>query len=85
MKYLRFNFCHPINGHANLIQLFGNDPQVLHFVINSNDTNLVEISVDDCGDGKWKAVLEWDRDGESFMYQKEFEIKGHKNFYSTDI
>lgn len=75
MKTLRFNFCHPIKGFANLIQLLPNAVKKHCISFDSKESNLVEIPVGDCQAGKWKVILNWEYDDELFVHQKEFEIK----------
>jgi hypothetical protein len=73
MKILRFNFCHPIKGFADLIQLL---PAIQKRRINfDSKDNVVEIPVADCEAGKWKVVLNWEYDDELFVHQKEFEVR----------
>lgn len=75
MKFLRFNFCHPIKGHAYLTQLSTDSPKSHTIKIDSKKSNVIEIPVGECEEGKWKVVLEWEHDGNNFSHQKEFEIK----------
>jgi hypothetical protein len=75
MKYLRFNFCHPVKVHANITQLLASKPQRYNVVVDSNENNLVEIPLTGYSEGKWKIMLDWKYEGQSFTHQKEFEIK----------
>ncbi|MES2276266.1 MAG: hypothetical protein V4592_09595 [Bacteroidota bacterium] len=75
MKTLRFNFCHPIKGFANLIQLKSAKSTEYRVSFDSKDSNLVEIPIGDCLIGQWKVVLNWEYDDELFVHQKEFEVK----------
>ncbi|WP_460694303.1 hypothetical protein [Mucilaginibacter puniceus] len=75
MKYLRFNFCHPVKVHANMVQLLLPKPECHSFTIDSNDNHLVEIPLTGYSEGKWKVMLDWEYDGQVFTHQKEFEIK----------
>ena len=75
MKYLRFNFCHPVKVHANMVQLLLPQPKYHSITIDSNANNLVEIPLNDYSEGKWKIMLDWEYDGQVFTHQKEFEIK----------
>lgn len=74
MKTLRFNFCHPIKGVANFVQLLPANIIKRSINFDSKESNLVEIPVGDCPTGKWKVVLNWEYDDELFVHQKEFEI-----------
>jgi len=75
MKTLKFNFCHPIKGNACLT-LHSNFPSKCQSIaIDSKSSNLVEIPIDGCKAGKWSVVLNWEYDGSSFSYSKEFEVK----------
>lgn len=79
MKNLRIDFCHPFKGSARLVQL-STKPQKSHIIkIDSKNSDLVEIPVDKCQEGKWKAILDWQYDDKSFSYEKEFEIKKKDN------
>ena len=75
MKNLRFNFCHPVKVHANMMQLLTPHPEHYNLVINSNDNNIVEIPLTSYSEGKWKIILDWEYEGQTFTHQKEFEIK----------
>lgn len=75
MKYLRFNFCHPVKVHANMVQLLLPQPKYHSITINSNDNNQVEIPLTGYSEGKWKIMLDWEYEGQVFTHQKEFEIK----------
>ncbi len=74
MKTLRFNFCHPVKGHACLLQLSGTRPERRHLEIDSRNSNILEIPVDDCSAGKWKIILDWEYDNRSFSHQEEFTV-----------
>ncbi len=75
MKYLRFNFCHPVKVHANIMQLLTSKPQRYNIVVDSNENSLVEIPLTGYSKGKWKIILNWEHEGQNFTHQKEFEIK----------
>jgi hypothetical protein len=79
MKYLRFNFCHPVKGHAYLTQLLTDKPERHSFTIDSKDSTLIEIPINKYSEGKWKIVLDWEHDGQLFSHHKEFEIKKHNH------
>lgn len=74
MKSLRFNFCHPFKGHARLMKLSTETPHSLSLNIDSKNSNLIEIPVNKCREGKWKIILDWEHNGRNFYYQEEFEI-----------
>ena len=75
MKYLRFNFCHPVKVHANLMKLITDAPERHSLIIDSQDSNLIEIPLLNYGAGKWKIMLDWEYEGQTFTHQKEFEIR----------
>ncbi|EHQ31046.1 hypothetical protein BDD43_4917 [Mucilaginibacter gracilis] len=81
MKFLRFNFCHPVKGNVHLTLLSKDTPKSQHSVFDSQETNLIEVPIDHCEDGKWKIELDWEYENEFFMHKKEFEIKAHKKIY----
>ncbi len=74
MEILRFNFCHPVNGHAVLMHLSNRflKSRILDF--NSDDDHIVEVPVNECNPGDWRVILEWQYDNRTFTHQKEFEI-----------
>jgi hypothetical protein len=51
-------------------------PECHKIVIDSNENNLVEIPLSGYSEGKWKIMLNWEYEGQTFTHQKEFEIKG---------
>ncbi len=81
MKTLRFNFCHPVKVNAHLVPLTGTNMKCLHLSVDSDELNLVEIPIDQCGDGSWRIELEWEYGNESFHHRKEFEVKRNKLLY----
>jgi hypothetical protein len=72
MKYLRFNFCHPVKVHANMVQLLSPQPKYHSITIDSNENNLIEIPLAGYSEGKWKIMLDWEHEGQVFTHQKEF-------------
>ncbi len=77
MKYLRFNFCHPVKVHANLIRLSTPKPESHSIIIESKE-NLIEIPLSNYSEGKWKIILDWEYENQNFTHQKEFEIKNQE-------
>ncbi len=75
MKFLRFNFCHPIKGNACLTPLSTRSLKCHNIKIDSKNSNLIEIPINEFEEGKWKVVLEWEYEGKAFSHHKEFEIK----------
>ena len=74
MRFLRFNFNHPIKGKACLMQLLTVNPVIKNIVVDSKLSNLVEIPIHDCRCGKWRIILDWDHDGRIFTHQEDFEV-----------
>jgi hypothetical protein len=81
MKRLRFYFCHPIKGYATFIPQYGGQLPYQRIAVDSASNNLVEIPVDNCCEGKWKVVLDWEYENELFVHQKNFEIRKNKVTY----
>ncbi|WP_439695415.1 hypothetical protein ACFGVS_20625 [Mucilaginibacter sp. AW1-7] len=81
MKSLRFNFCHPVKAKAHLVPLTGTDTKCLRMNVDSDESNLLEIPIDQCCDGNWRIELEWEYGNESFHHKKEFEVKRNKLLY----
>ncbi|MEO5891297.1 MAG: hypothetical protein ABIQ31_13675 [Ferruginibacter sp.] len=79
MKSLRFNFCHPIKGIASLTQLSLPTPMSQNIAFDSRETNVVEIPIGMCLTGKWQIVLNWERNEETFVLSKQFEIVNYPN------
>lgn len=87
MKTLRFNFSHPVKGHACLLFLSDTKGQRKHIEIDSKNSNILEIPVGDCAAGRWKIILEWEYDNRSFSHQEEFtmgEVKGIEDRLSAN-
>ncbi|MEO8885134.1 MAG: hypothetical protein ABI367_03665 [Mucilaginibacter sp.] len=79
MKFLRFNFCHPVKVHATIIRLLTANAQRHSIVFDSKGSNLIEIPLAGYGAGKWRIILDWEYDDQTFTHQKEFEIKEQDN------
>ena len=75
MKNLRFSFCHQVKVHANIVQLLKSKPERHSIIIDSKDSDLIEIPLTGYSKGKWKIMLDWEHEGHVFTHQKEFEIK----------
>jgi hypothetical protein len=58
MKAIQFNFGHPVKANVCLIQLFSEQPTIMNFKVHSAADNLLEISVKQCPEGKWKLILD---------------------------
>lgn len=74
MQTLKFNFGHPIKGHAVLIQLYIHKPNFKRFIIDSKGSEYLEIPINGCDDGKWKILLDWEYENRSFSHIEEFEV-----------
>ncbi len=53
----------------------------MHFKFDSKETNLIEVPIDHCEDGRWKIELDWEYENKFFTHKKEFEIKAHRKIY----
>jgi hypothetical protein len=62
MKFLKFNFCHPLKVSAHLIPLTGTGIKSKLMNVASDESNLIAIPIDECSDGNWRIELEWDYD-----------------------
>jgi len=80
MKFLKFNFSHPFKGRANLMQLNTLAPKNQTILIDND--GLLEIPVSACQAGKWKLVLDWQFEDNTFCYQEDFETEGLLGFNS---
>ena len=72
MKTLKFNFNHPFKGRACLLQVDTNAPQKK--IIQIDNDGLLEIPIEDCQTGKWKLILDWQYDDNSFCYQQNIDF-----------
>ena len=75
MKTLKFNFNHPFKGHAIIKMLDTAKAFCKHFLIDSKDSNLLEIPVNKLQNGKYEVTLDWERDEKNYFYQEKIEIK----------
>ena len=75
MKNLRFNFCHPIKGSACLSMRSNLSTRCSTLLIDTRNSNQVVIPIDSCKEGLWSVVLNWEYEGASFSYHKDFEVK----------
>jgi hypothetical protein len=78
MKTLRFNFCHPVKVNVHMVPLTGTGTMCSHLSVDSDESNFVEIPIDQCSDGNWRIELEWEYGNESFRHKKEFKVKQNK-------
>jgi hypothetical protein len=74
MRFIRFNFNHPVKGKASLMPLFAVNPVIKSLLVDSKLSNLVEIPIHDCQTGKWRVILDWDHDGRIFTHQEDFDV-----------
>lgn len=74
MKSIRFNFNHPVKGHASLVPLSSRDMQCRRVPVTSTDDNLLEVPVTGCSEGRWRLILDWEYNGQNFLHQEEFDI-----------
>jgi hypothetical protein len=70
MKFLRLNFCCPVKGHVHLTLLTKNAPKSLHLEFDSEETNLIELPINHCEDGKWTIELDLAFENEFFMHKR---------------
>ena len=75
MKYLRFNFCHPVKVHTTLTRLLTTPPECHSIIIDSKGSNLIEIPITRYSAGKWKITLDWEYENQTFTHTKQFEVK----------
>ncbi|AMR30085.1 hypothetical protein A0256_00970 [Mucilaginibacter sp. PAMC 26640] len=80
MKFLKFNFSHPFTGRANLIQLNTIAPQNQTILIDNE--GLLEIPISACQTGKWRLVLDWIYEENTFCYHENFEVFDHLGYSS---
>ncbi|MFD2145420.1 hypothetical protein [Mucilaginibacter antarcticus] len=73
MKFLKFNFSHPFKGKASLVHL--NKVLSINEVILIDNDGLLEIPIGTCQSGKWKLILEWQHNDNSFYFQQDFEVQ----------
>ena len=74
MKTLEFNFSHPFKGRA-IIKMFGTANALCkHFVVDSKESDLIEIPLNEFRTGKYEVTLDWEVDDHLFTHQQKFEI-----------
>jgi len=56
------------------MQLFAVNPVIKSILVYSKLSNLVEIPIHDCHNGKWRIILDWNHDGKVFTHQEDFEV-----------
>ncbi len=74
MKTMTFNFSHPFLGNAILYMPGKQLIPSKVFSLDSKESNIVEIPLNDCKAGKWMITLNWELNSRMFIYQQEFEI-----------
>ena len=74
MKSIKFNFNHPVKGHASLVPLSSVNGQCRRVPVVSTDDNLLEVPVTGCREGRWRLILDWEYNGQNFSHQEEFDI-----------
>ena len=72
MKFLKFNFSHPFKGKVSLIHLNTLSSQHKMFMIDND--GLLKIPISTCQKGKWKLILDWQHEENSFCFQQDFEV-----------
>jgi len=79
MKTIRFKFNHPVKGNAILSPVNCSGGSCLRMKVESTQNNLLEIPINNCKEGKWKLILDWEYDGRIFTHQEDFKVtKPHK-------
>ena len=78
MKPIRFNFNHPVKGNAILSPVNCKGGSCRRMKVESAQNNQLEIPVNDCNEGKWKLILDWEYDGRMFSHQEYFEVTKSK-------
>ena len=67
--------------NAYVVPLTATSMKCSHLSVDSDESHLVEIPIDQCSDGNWRIELEWEYGNESFHHKKEFEVKRDKLLY----
>ena len=73
MESLKFNFNHPVNGIAKLLNSV-NPGQSRAMPLTTVPDDSADISVDGLPVGRWKACVGWDYEGRAFFYEGLFEV-----------
>lgn len=76
MKSISFNFTHPFKGRGKVIKQGQPNSCIKQFLLDSKESNLVEIPLEGYQNGKYSIVLDWETDNRFFVHQQEFEICG---------
>ena len=80
MKTLKFNFSHPFKGHAGITMPGRAGFLRKLLLLDSKESNLIEIPLNDFQNGKYNIMLDWEIDNRFFFHQQEFEINDKINF-----
>lgn len=79
MKALTFNFSHPFRGRVCLMLATANQAEVIKPKFNEANDD-IEIPLENCADGLWKIILDWEFEGRSFSCQKHFLVDANEVF-----
>lgn len=74
MKTIQFKFNHPVKGNAILSPVNCSGGSCRRMKVESMQNNLLEIPINDCNEGRWKLILDWEHDGRIFSHQEDFEV-----------
>jgi hypothetical protein len=74
MKTLKFNFSHPLKGHALIKMLGAGNALYKKIFVDSKESDLVEIPLNGFQNGKYEVTLDWEIDNRFFTHQQNFEI-----------
>ena len=80
MKTLKFNFSHPFKGHAIIKMLGAASVLCKNILLNSKQSDLIEIPLKGFLSGKYEVLLDWEVDNRFFTYHEEFEINDKPDF-----
>lgn len=72
MKSLKFNFSHPFKGHVFLRCVSNGKAAIKQILFDSKGENNFEIPLEECEDGKYKMILDWEFEERYFTHQTEF-------------
>jgi len=77
MKNLSLNFGHPVQGKARFSSSspgLRNGLKKEPLIIDTNESNLLEIPLTHLEQGFWKVIFDWKYDGRNYSCQTELEI-----------
>lgn len=72
MKTFSLNFCHPVKGLIKFIRPVDRLCKVIP--LDTEGSDVVEVSLEEFPSGKWLAFFEWEFEGREYVREEEIEL-----------